>query len=404
MKLYEFEGHKLLNRVGIESPFFVVCESLEDVQQAKKRIKFPVVSKVQVLSGKRGKSGGIKICTTGKQLNEFIEKHFGKDFNGEEVRFITLAQKVDIREEYYLSITYDTVSKLPYIMFSSQGGMDIEEIAKTNSESIIKISVDPVNGPSVKELKKQNLPEDVVIRLWDAFTKFDCRLIEINPLALVKSHPRGEQEQLVAVDAKVILDDSGLARHKDLDILPKGAISAIPTERELLAKQIDAEDYRGTAGSTFIELNGDIAILASGGGASLLVMDSVVAAGGVCANYTEYSGNPPGEKVEKLTKIALDKEELAGCLVAGAVANFTDIYETLSGFMRGLQQVNPKPEYPIVIRRGGPRQKEAYEMIEKVAKKEGYDIHLFGPGTPISVASRKMVELAKQYAKSKGKS
>jgi len=128
-----------------------------------------------------------------------------------------------------------------------------------------------------------------------------------------------------------------------------------------------------------------------------LVMDSVIDAGGRPANYTEYSGNPPAEKVQKLTKIALDREGLSGCLVAGAVANFTDIYETLRGFIEGLRQVRPKPTYPIVIRRGGPRQEEAYEMIKKVAKREGFDIHLFGPETPISVACQKMVELANDY-------
>ena len=192
-----------------------------------------------------------------------------------------------------------------------------------------------------------------------------------------------------------------LKRHKDLKVIPKGAASAVPTKRELAAKKIDAEDYRGSSGSTFIELPGDIAILASGGGASLLVMDSLALAGGEAANYTEYSGNPPREKVEALTRVALDKEGLSGCLVSGAVANFTDIYETLGGFLDGLKKIEPKPVYPIVIRRGGPKQKEAYRMLEKAAKKEGFNIHLFGPETPISVASQKMVELSKEFKMNK---
>ena len=130
-------------------------------------------------------------------------------------------------------------------------------------------------------------------------------------------------------------------------------------------------------------------------------MDSLEENGGNAANYTEYSGNPPREKVEKLTKIALSKKGLSGCLVSGAVANFTDIYETLGGFADGLKQVKPKPDYPIVIRRGGPRQKEAYRMLRALAKKEGFDIHLFGGETPISVASLKMVELSKQFKEKK---
>ncbi|MBI2327860.1 hypothetical protein HYU92_06085 [Candidatus Curtissbacteria bacterium] len=439
MKLYEFEGHRIFSKVGIESPFFVVCEDIDQIKQARKRLKFPIVAKVQVLAGGRSKGGGIKVCTTEKQLVDFAKSHFDCEFYGEKVRFIILAQKVEIEKEQYISINYDTLTKTPFILFSEGGGVEIEELSKNQPDLIRRIDIDPNLGPSKKELLKNGIPYEFAMRLWDAFWRYDCRLVEVNPLAPVKQNvilegakrpigSRGGKDSIaslqndkyryVAVDAKIILDDSGLLRHRDLDVLPKGAISAVPTERELVAKQIDAEDYRGSAGSVFIELDGsprslrsprgeaggeaggearDIAILASGGGASLLVMDAVVAAGGAPANYTEYSGNPPAEKVEKLTKITLSRAGLSGCLVAGAVANFTDIYETLSGFARGLVQIKPKPQYPIVIRRGGPRQAEAYEMLEKVAKKEGFDIHLFGPETPISVACEKMVELSEQY-------
>lgn len=410
MKLYEFEGHRVLARAGIESPFFVVCTNLDEVKQARRRLKFPIVAKVQVLSGRRGKAGGVKFFTKEKQLLTFAKQHFGKDFMGETVRFVMLSQKVELRKEYYMSITYDTVGKMPFLLFSPEGGVEIEEVKKKNPEEIRRVDIDPLIGPKEKDLAKifdENFEvlADFAMRLWDAFCRYDLRLIEINPIGLI------DKSKLVAIDAKIILDDAGLARHRDLDVLQKGAISAIPTEREILAKKIDEDDYRGSAGSTFIELDGsprppsveaggeagDIAILASGGGASLLVMDSVVDAGGRSANYTEYSGNPPAEKVEKLTKVTLDRANLAGCLVCGAVANFTDIYETLRGFIEGLRQIRPKPTYPIVIRRGGPRQEEAYEMLRTVAKKEGFDIHLFGPETPISVACQEMVRLSNDY-------
>ncbi|OGD94105.1 hypothetical protein A2697_03815 [Candidatus Curtissbacteria bacterium RIFCSPHIGHO2_01_FULL_41_44] len=422
MKLYEFEGLRILSKVGIETPFFVMTSDLDAVKQARKRLKFPIVAKVQVLSGNRGRRGGVKVCTTEKQLTAFAREHLGKEFNGEQVRFIALAEKVDIESEYYISITYDTALKIPFLLFSQKGGVDIEEVKKANPEAIIRIDFDPLAGPIKKDLEKifrgstpnrgrtpkEDRLIDFILRLWDAFWRYDCRLIEVNPLALRRAQSKrgsvnGEFDY-VAVDAKIILDDAGLARHRDLDVLSKGAISAIPSQRELAAKKIDEEDYRGSAGSTFIELDGsprgeagDIAILASGGGASLLVMDAVIASGGRPANYTEYSGNPSREKVEKLTQVTLSRKGLSGCLVAGAVANFTDIYETLSGFVQGLGQIKPKPDYPIVIRRGGPRQKEAYEMLRRVAKKEEYDIHLFGPETPISVACKKMVELSNQF-------
>lgn len=371
----------------------MVVSSVSDLEQAKKRIGFPLVAKVQVLAGKRGKNGGVKVCKSEAELDDFCKKFLGKEFLGEKIRFIQLSQMVDIVEENYISITYDTVSKIPFLMFSEYGGMDVEEVRAKGKEAIVRVDIDPFDGPSAKELEKNGVPVDFAMRLWDVFSKYDCRLVEVNPFAKLKN---GE---FVAIDSKIILDDSGISRHKDLDVLKKGAAGAVPTEREVQAGKIDEEDYRGTAGSRFIEFDGDIAILASGGGASLLVMDSMFESGGMPANYTEYSGNPPREKVEKLTRIALSREGLNGCLVAGAVANFTDIFETLSGFVEGLAQVTPKPKFPIVIRRGGPRLKEAYEMIEEVSKGEGYDIHLYGPETPISVAAKKMVELAAEYKK-----
>jgi len=398
MKLYEFEGHKILSKVGIKSPFFITCESIDEVEQARRRLKLPIVCKVQVLSGKRGIRGGVKVCKSDKQLIDFCKGMFQAGFSGEQVRFINLVEKAEIETEYYASITYDTVLRIPFLLFSLEGGVDIEEAKQQSDDKIQRVDIDPTSGLSEKTLKKivggDSALGDFLLRLWDAFWRYDCRLVEVNPLAKTA---RG----YVAVDAKVILDDNGLVRHRDLDVLPKGAVSAIATSREIEAKKIDAEDYRGSAGSTFIEFDGDLAILASGGGASLLVMDSVLDAGGKPANYTEYSGNPPAEKVERLTELALSREGLSGCLVAGAVANFTDIYETLSGFAKGLKKVKPKPTYPIVIRRGGPRQKEAYGMLEKFAKKEKFDIHLYGPDMLISVACKQMVELSEEFKNQK---
>jgi len=394
VKLYEFEGHSILKKGGIESPFFITCSNLAEIAQARKRLKFPIVAKVQVLSGKRGKAGAIKVCTTEAQLNLFAKQFLGKDFQGEEVMYITLAEKIEIDHEYYISITYDTTKKIPFLLFCEEGGVDIEEVQAKEPQKIVRVDINPILGPAKKDLEKI-FPKDLnfsdfALRLWDVFWKFDLRLCEVNPL--VQSG-----RKLIAVDAKVILDDSGLVRHKNIDVLPKGAVSAVPTQRELAAKNIDAEDYRGSAGSTFIEFDGNIAVLASGGGASLLVMDALLTFGAKPANYTEYSGNPPREKVEALTEITLEREDLCGCLVAGAYANFTDIYETLAGFADGLLKIKPKPTFPIIVRRGGPRQEEAYEMLEKFAKKEGFDFHLFGPDTPISVACKKMAELSKKF-------
>ena len=147
------------------------------------------------------------------------------------------------------------------------------------------------------------------------------------------------------------------------------------------AKIINAMDHRGVAGASFFEFDGDIGIMASGGGASLLVMDALMASGLKPTNYTEYSGNPSREKVAALTKLVLSKPGLKGLLVIGGNANFTDIFETLAGVMDGLESIEPKIKFPIVVRRGGPRWQEAFEMVRKRAAEKHLNITLFGPET-----------------------
>ena len=146
-------------------------------------------------------------------------------------------------------------------------------------------------------------------------------------------------------------------------------------------------------------MQGDIAILASGGGASLLNIDTLVLNGGRPANYTEYSGNPPASVVKGITKKVLKKKGLKGCWVIGGTANFTDIYETMRGFIEGLAATHPKPRYPFVIRRDGPRQKEGFEMLSQIAKKRGYNFYLFDSRTPMSETARIITRLAYKIPK-----
>src|SRR3989344_2666423 len=127
MKLYEFEGHRILAKAGIESPFFVVCANIDEVKEAKKRLKFPIVGKVQVLSGRRGKGGGVRFLNSEKQMINFAKEMFGNEFGTEKVQFISFSAKVEIVKEYYVSITYDTARRIPNLLFCEEGGVDIEQ-------------------------------------------------------------------------------------------------------------------------------------------------------------------------------------------------------------------------------------------------------------------------------------
>lgn len=403
MNLYEYEGEKLFEEKGIPVPERQIVTKLSETRSLPKNL-FPAVVKAQTFLGKRKKAKAVVPADTREEAQAAARKLLGETLRGEKITHVLIGKRLPIDKEFFVSVTYDTRARAPILLASPRGGIDVEELIKKHPKEIVRLVVDPTRGPDKKKLSeafKKHFPErvlpqlvDIAKKLWQVFSDYDAKLVEINPLILTK------EGGLVAADAKVILDEFAIFRHPELGFTRKDIVGRVAkTEAEIAARQIDEGDHHGTAGSVYFDLPGDIAIIASGGGGSLVCMDALLAYGGKAANYTEYSGNPPAEKVEKLTRIALSKPGLSGCWVVGGTANFTDIYETLSGFLAGLRRTKPKPRYPIVIRREGPRTKEAFEMLKRAAEKEGYDIHLFDNKTTVNEAAKVMVRLAKEYRK-----
>ncbi|MEK7617073.1 MAG: ATP citrate lyase citrate-binding domain-containing protein [Patescibacteria group bacterium] len=398
MLLYEFEGKKLFKSCGILVPKSQLLESQSQKSQ-RVIIKPPLVLKAQVLSGNRAEGGGIVVVKgKGGSVKGEVEKLFKQTVNGEKVEKILVEEVVDIDKEYYLSFSYSTETRGPVMTFG-EGGTGTEE-KETKTEPVDML--DPLGANLI------NLPGylvETVKKLWEVFIKYDCELAEINPLAVGKGSPSTLQlspdrsgQNYLALDAKIILDDDATFRRREnpdligVEFPERNLFGRPPTEAEIEARKIDQGDHRGTAGSVYWDLDGDIAVIAAGGGGSIVNMDALIAYGGKPANYTEHSGNPPREKLEKLTKIVLSKPGLKGCWFVGGTANFTDIYETLMGFVEALREI--KPKYPIVIRRGGPNDKKAFEELKVIGKKEGFDFHIFGRETPMTSTAKVMVDLA----------
>ena len=380
MILYEYEGKELLANAGIKVPSSQLLSSPDE----KIAVSFPAVLKAQVLSGKRAAAGGIVIMPDSSTASRSVSEMFGKTINQEKVEKILVEEKADIEKEFYVSISYDTDTRSPALSISEAGGTGIEGRGAT------VIPIDVINRSAKSELIDKNVLNSLV----ELFFSGDCTLLEINPLVLTK---KGEW---IALDAKIKLDDDAKGRHKNWAYQQRFPAGKMPTQREIDAKKIDEGDYRGTAGSAYFDLEGDIAVLSSGGGVSLTAMDALIAAGGKPANFTEYSGNPPKEKVVKLTKIVLSKPKISGLWVVGTVAaNFTDIYVTLSGLIEGLREaqteLGKKFDFPIVIRRGGPRDKEAFEMLRQV---KDFDLVLQGEEVSIAQSAKIMTDLAKKYS------
>jgi len=354
MKLKEFEGKQLFERYGISVPKGVL---LDHPQHLLDGLSGEVVLKAQVASGDRKKHGGIQFSRTSDLFNGPLGSMFQREVQGETVSKVLIEEKIDIEKEWYLSISYCTDRRAPVLAFSKDGGSGIDSaglVPISFAEGVTTSLIDQVTEGTHISPQDASALGVVATNLWRLFLEEHATLAEINPLVKTRAGV------WIAADSKVILDD----------------------EKHVVAKR------------PFLSLGGDIAILASGGGASMLNIDSLMEHGGRPANYVEYSGNPPADVVRDLTVKVLSQEGIKGCWVIGGTANFTDIYETMGGFVEGLRALPEKPNFPIVIRRDGPRQQEAFEMLKQVGKEEGFQLYMFDSETPMEESARMMVKLA----------
>ena len=356
MKLYEYQGKELFSKYSILVPKGNLLNLGETGT-----LKGHAVLKAQVLSGDRKKHGGIIIVKNGDIGNK-VAKLLGSEINGEAVDNVLVEELINVQDEYYMSLSYDTITRGPVLALNTAGGSGIDA-AKTYPIDITRSDIP--EGELAKILKDAGFETDdirpladIVQKLWKLFLSEYALLAEINPIFKTKDG------KFIAGDAKVIIDD----------------------------EKVNPNEKR------FISMGGDIAILASGGGASMLNMDSLLKYGGRPANYAEYSGNPKADVVKDLTKRVLEQPGINALWVIGGTANFTDIYETMSGFIEGLQSLPEKPRYPILIRRDGPRQKEAEGMLRHFAQENGYDMHIYGRELPMEESAKMVVKLAKEFS------
>ncbi|MBI4272562.1 hypothetical protein HY621_01785 [Candidatus Uhrbacteria bacterium] len=375
MILYEHEGKNLFRSYGIKTPQSVLVSAREELAHIVWDI-FPCVLKVQVLKGKRGLHSGIFFAENTEDLSQKGEMLFAQPFQGEQVCAILVEEKISILAEWYLSMTYSTRYFSPVLLFSFSGGNHVEE-----QRDIFETVIHPVRG--FEEFRIRNFFLKCGVRgkdllalvslsrsLYTLFSEEDARLAEINPLV------RLSEGEFRALDAKVILDDDSEYRHT-WHYPSRTVMGRAPTPREQAVRVIDTGEfyYRGTAGK-YIEFDGNIACLFSGGGASISMMDALEAVGGRAANYTEYSGNPPREKVYELAKIVFSKPNVKGIWIVGGVANFTHIGETMAGIADALRDV--APSVPIVVRRAGPFEEEGRSRMEQTAREKNLNLSWYG--------------------------
>jgi len=372
VELLEHETKKILEKHDIPTP-------------SKDGESFVV--KAQILEKNRKSKGGIKFAESRKKAERIAEDMKNGKLAGRKVESVLIEEKVDIEHEYYISFVYDTSTRGPVFLFSADGGSGVE------NREITKFKIEKGSKKEFTEkLRSAELSDDISDRLsiithliFNVFLEEDAMMLEVNPLVL------DSKKDLIAVDAKMELDNDASFRH-NWSYPKRTAFKREKTEREIEAEKIDEEDHRGVAGK-YVELEGDIGMMLAGGGASLTNMDSLIAYGGKPANYTEYGGNPPTEKVYRLSKVIMSKPNLKGLLHVGGTANNTDIYRTMRGFCQALEE--EEPEYPIVIRRDGPNAEKAFELLEKTREKLDLNMNLYRNDLPMTESSKKLMDMIK---------
>jgi succinyl-CoA synthetase beta subunit len=344
MKLIEADGKKILKEAGINVPFNCL---LKDVKT------FPVYLKAQLLQGRRGKRGLVRRCSNREELDQAIIDMTAALKDAHCSGFIC-EQEIIHKEQWFVAMDIDRAAGKIRINFSDEGGMGVEK-ARSSTAS------------SDNEIANLDLPScvmEVVRKMYSAFQKNDALNIEINPLVLL---PDGS---CVALDAKIELDDAAAFRHPEWASFSNLTDNAMAlSEREETYAHLQSEaGHRGTLGR-YVELDGDIALILSGGGASLVAMDALKRAGGRPANYVEMSGNPDPEQVRKATAIVLSKPGIRAIWIAGSFANFTDIRSTVNAVLCAIKDAGLR--VPVVIRRDGPNAEAAKTDATKWAEEQG---------------------------------
>src|ERR671929_1264371 len=290
MALLEYQGKQLFARHGVPVPSGPPATTVEEAVAAADEIGYPCVVKAQVQIGGRGKAGGIKVAKDRTEADAHAKAIIGMDIRGLTVHEVWIEAASDIAAEYYASIVFDRAAKKPLVLLSTQGGMDIEEVAASDPDAIARLHVDPLLGFQDFHARRlaygAGVDGDVVrpigallAKLYDAFVAEEAMLVEVNPMIVT-----GERD-VMALDAKVTLDDNSLFRHADNAALRNVAAE---DEQERMARE---------RGLTYVKLDGDIGILGNGAGLVMSTLDVVAQAGGRPANFLDAGGGSNAEQI-----------------------------------------------------------------------------------------------------------
>jgi succinyl-CoA synthetase beta subunit len=377
MKLHEYQARDILQKYGIPVTGGGVATTPEEVRRVAEQIGGKVVVKAQVQVGGRGKAGGVKLADTPEQAEEVGRQILGMDIKGLTVEKVLVAEAISYNKEIYLSAILDRASKRIVMIASAEGGVEIEDVARTNPEAIKKLAADPELG--LQPFQARQLAFDIGLTdsrqarqfasiaetLYRIFTEQDASLVEINPLVIKADG------SLLALDSKVLIDDSALFRHPEMEALRD---TAGEPEAELKAREADL---------TFIKLDGDIGCMVNGAGLAMATMDVIKLYGGEPANFLDIGGGANAQKVAAALDIILSDQNVKAVLI-NIFGGITRGDEVARGIVEALGTVSRR--VPMVVRLVGTNAEEGARILA--------DAELI-PAASLGDAAQKVVEVSR---------
>jgi len=353
MKLQEHQSKRIFAQYGVPVPEGGVATTPQEAREIVERLCKPVVVKAQVLVGGRGRAGGIKLADTPEEAGVVAAQILDMDIKGLSVRSVLVEEAADIVSEIYLGMVIDRAAKRPVMMASSEGGVEIEEVARRTPEKIIKLTINPflgLQGYQIREVAYGiGLGSDlmrgflkVARGLYTAFTKSDASLAEINPLVVT-----GDRT-LLAVDAKMLVDDNALFRHPDLAGM-----------RDLQEETLAEREARG-CGISYVQLDGTIGCMVNGAGLAMATMDLTKLYGGAPANFLDIGGGAKADRVAAALRLILSDENVQAVLF-NIFGGITRCDEVARGILTALEEV--ETTVPMVARLVGTNEEEGRAIL-----------------------------------------
>jgi succinyl-CoA synthetase beta subunit len=351
--LYEHQGKELLARYGIPVSEGRVALTPSEARVAAEELGGPVVVKAQVLTGGRGKAGGVKLARTPDEAEQLAGDILGLDIRGHIVRRLWIERASDIEREYYLSITFDRGAKRPLLMLTTEGGVEIEQVAAERPDALARLHLDPLAGyhpwvarqlafgAKIPPAEHKQIAQ-ILDALYRCFRAEDAMLVEINPLIVT---PDGV---LRALDAKVTIDDNALYKHPDVAAM-RDVEAADPQEQ--MARE---------RGVTYVKLDGEVGILGNGAGLVMSTLDVVAQAGGRAANFLDVGGGAQAEEIVAALEVILSDTKVRSILF-NIFGGITRCDEVARGILAALDRLDV--QVPIVVRLDGTSDEEGRKLL-----------------------------------------